>query len=355
MFNARGQPFRQEIFMEAQPAQPAKPTREYTVKDVLWRLRDQLQLRAVLAPTTGRYHSKAEIPARALSIRKRWRRALARLRKRGLDVLADRKKVYRSARDCPLTFVMVYGKPRSCKLYACPFCWARQAAEWWDDIDAAFFKDAVVEDTSHIRGVRTGRAVELDDAPSPRKSRRMRAHRYSLVVRVRTFDVGTYRKRPDGLRDDLLREFYLARLKGAPFLGKSCAWFARVPEINAGMAAIAREGYRSGCFENITADFAPGRNHWRVSVRQVWMVPEGAKLPPMERQVDVTYRESTVERPWRTDVMKAVAQACRYPKAMLSKHGGGAPEFQLVVARQGLRLAARYGHFRCKRRRGQGE
>ena len=343
--------------MEPKPPKSPSTPREYTVKDVLWRLRDQLQLRAVLAPTTGRYHSKEEIPARALSIRKRWRRALARLRKRKLDILVDSKKRYRSARQCPLTFVMVHGKPRPCHLRnICPFCWARQAAEWWDSIDAAFFKDAVVEDTSHIRGVRRGRAVELDDVPDPKKKpRKMRAHRYSLVIRSRTFDVGTYRKRPDGVREDMLRQFYLARLKGAPFNGQDSSWLARVPEIRAGMAAIEEEGYRSGCFENITADFAPGRNHWRVSVRQVWMVPEGADLPPMERQLGVIYRERVVEKPWRTDVMKAVAQACRYPKAMLSKQGDGAPAFQLVVARQGLRLAARYGHFRCKRRRGQGE
>ncbi len=332
---------------------PPKPdAREYTAKDVPWRLRDQLQLRAVLAPITGRYHSRDEIPARALAVRKRWWGMLNRLRRvHRWEVLRDKKR-FRSIRACPMTFLMVYGKPRSCKLTACPFCWARQAAEWWDQVDAAFFKDATA--STPVRGGRAGRVIELDDAPAKGIPRKVQAHRYKLVTRTRrvAFYPFVFRDMPAGrVGVDQLREFYLARLTGSPFRGHDCAWLARVPEIKAGMAAIAREGYRHGCFENVTADMDPTKTLWWAYIRQVWLVPEGRDLPPSHSPAGVFHKQSVIEAPWRTDVMKAMAQACRYPRAMLVKHKDGAPAYQLVTARDGLRLTERYGAFRNRRLR----
>lgn len=323
----------------------AYPAREYTAKDVLWRLRDQLQLRSVLAPLTGRYRSKEEIPARVLKIRRRWWWVLNRLRRRGWDVLTGPKSRFKSARECPMTFLMVYGKPRCCHLgIACPFCWARQAAEWWDRVDAAFFKDAVANR-------RAGRAIKPGDAPV-RGPRKARARGYKLVTRTRTCLVGTgYFIRADGVRVLMLRGVYEARLTGVSPIDGPCAWFARVPEIKAGMREIERPGYRSGCFENISADLTPARDAWRVSIRQVWLVPEGRELPVIEPREGVVYVQRVVEDPWRTDVMKAMAQACRYPKAMLTRFMEGAPAHQLVEARRGLRLAANYGDFRNNRLR----
>jgi hypothetical protein len=322
-----------------------RPARKYTAADVPWRLRDQLQLRAVLTPLTGRYRGKGEIPDRALKIRSNWRRSLARLDAHGWDVLAGPKSRHRSARECPMAFLMVYGRPRPCHLRtACPFCWARQAAAWWDRIDAAFFRDAAGVDMIGRHG-RAGRAIELDDAPA-RPSRKARARGYVLVARTRRYVVPPIRNGPDGAPVDQLREFYAARLRGGPILGVPCPWFARVPEVRAGMAAIARPGRRRGCFENITADLSPAKDAWTASIRQVWMVPAGKGLPVITPQEGSTYIERVVEDPWRTDVMRAVALACRYPKAMLLKFARGVPAYRLVTSRAGLRLAANYGDFR---------
>lgn len=324
-------------------------TRDYTEKDVLWRLRDQLQLRAVLAPLTGRYHSKAEIPLRARKIQKWWRAKAGDLRHKGWCRLADPKK-FRSARTCPMTFLMVYGKPRPCTLRtACPFCWARQAAEWWDVVDAAFFRDATDESEAPNHGHRAGRAIELDvdDGARRPQPRKVRAAGYRLVVRVRTLEFRPYCDTPDG-RVDLLRDFYRARLGGPSVKFRPGADFVRGREVAAHLKAVRLPGRRAGCFENITAEVTPDRERWRVSIRQVWLVPDGADLPVITPVEGVAYTESVREAPWRTQVMKAMAQACRYPRAMLARWKDGAPAFQLVEARKGLRLAATFGDFRRK-------
>ncbi len=177
----------------------------------------------------------------------------------------------------------------------------------------------------------------------------MRAHGYKLVTRVWRYTVTGSTERPDGTKVDLLREFYEARIAGTSFQGQPCAWLARVPVVKAGMDAIAREGFRSGCFENVTTHPSPTPGRWLVYIRQVWFVPEGRDLPVSQHPVGVDYGERQVEQPWRTDVMKAMALACRYPKVMLSKLAEGVPAYRLVQARKGLRLAATYGDFRYSR------
>lgn len=306
-----------------------------------WRLRDHLQLQSVLVPLTGHYRRQHEIPARALQIRQGWRATVERLRQQGWDPLLDLNR-HRSACGCPMTFVMVRGKPRSCKLRtACPFCWARQAAQWWDVVDRAFFLDG--HEAQRPRPAqRPGRMIELDDAPP----RRMRAVGYQLVTRRRAVAVPPYIIH-EGQRIDMLRDFYTARLSGQPqLLTMLGEWFARAPEIKAGMRAIARDDRRSGCFENITAQIMRNKRGWWVAVRQVWLVPGGAVLPVNIEVEGMTFDQRVFDNPWRSQVMRAMAQACRYPAAMLLEHRAGGPAHQLTAARHGLRLAATYGAFR---------
>src|ERR1039458_4352572 len=117
--------------------------RVYTVADVCWRLRDHLQLRAMLWPLTGRYKYKEGIAERLLKIRRWWWYSLHRLHKRGWAPITKDPRVYHNAQECPVTCLIVRGKPRCCNLgTACPFCWARRAAKWWDRVDDAFFRNA---------------------------------------------------------------------------------------------------------------------------------------------------------------------------------------------------------------------
>lgn len=307
--------------------------RKYTKGDVLWRLRDHLQLRAVLVPLTGGYHRKDEIPERVLKIRRRWWGALNRLRKQGWDVLVDAEGGARprlkSARDCPMTFVMVHGKPRPCNLrFACPFCWARQAADLWDRVDSAFTRVAVAS-------TRGGSKVA-------------QARGYKLVTRKLSTSISPgWLKDAAGAKLDLvLRCFYLGRLTGRPPYSAPTPEFARRSEIQAGMKAVAQPGRQCGCFENITVDLAKDRQTWRATIHQVWLVPAGRDLPVLVPLEGFDFAERVVVDPWRKDVMKAMARACRYPRAMLLSYRDGAPAHHLIMARAGLRLPAAYGAFR---------
>ena len=254
---------------------------------------------------------------------------------------------YEAARHSPVTFLKVRGKPRPCHLRtACPFCWARQAAEWWDAVDQAFFLDAVPAAYTPA-GPRPGRAIELDEDRPKTPPRKIRAVGYSLVTRSHTIYLPPHIPLADGRIVSVVRDFYLARIgdqtQAIRSLGRG---FARSAKVLAGMKAIASTGARSGCFENITADSSRAKGTWRLAVRQVWLVPAGRRLSVLTPFQGMTCRERVADNPWRTQVMKAMAQACRYPKAMLLTSKEGGPAYQLVTARRGLRLAANYGAFR---------
>ena len=256
-----------------------------------------------------------------------------RLRKQGWDVLVDdegrTKPRLESARNCPMTFVMVHGKPRPCNLRsACPFCWARQAADLWDRVDSAFTRVAVASKRGEAKVAQ--------------------ARGYHLVTRELSTSVssGWFLDANGAKLDLVLQRFYMARLTGRPPHAAPMPEFSRRREIQAGMKAVARPGRECGCFENITVDLARDRETWRAKIHQVWLVPAGGTLPAITTREGFDFDERVVEDPWRKDVMKAMARACRYPRAMLLSYKDGAPAHHLIMARAGLRLPATYGAFR---------
>lgn len=140
----------------------------------------------------------------------------------------------------------------------------------------------------------------------------------------------------------------MARARGASPHRPDCdfRWFARGPEVTAGLKAA---GPGSGCLEVIGAGLARGHGRWAVALRQLWMVPTGARLPAINATGAANRpRDIVVRSPSREAVMRAVAKTCRYPRVLLSPALDGEYPLRLLDARRGIQLSAMYGSFRSK-------
>jgi hypothetical protein len=319
------------------------PDHPYKSCHVPWRLRDVVQIQSVLVPLLGPYMRRQDIPDHMVWLRAKWRKAAYRLKLKGW---APTKTRYKPMKRCPMTFAVTGSRWRACRVStACPFCWARNAAATWEKIDRAFFGPPPAPTLS---GGRHGRAIEAGAAPAADASDgpiRRRAAGKVLVVRTYPFDVDFYK--PPIVGDepcDCLKAAYWPRVRGSdPYTGVDYRWFRRGPDIQSVLKRAP--GPPGGCYEGFTARLAADRGHWRCEMRQVWMLPPGVDVPVIATPTGVPLpaRTKVVHEPWRHQVMKAVALACRYPRAMFQ---GGDYAYQLVTSRDGLRLSASYGAFR---------
>jgi hypothetical protein len=314
----------------------------FRVRKVPLSYADQVQLSAVLRPVAVGHsdlRDSTEIARQTAWLRWRWRLAATRLAEAGWGTLGATgpRRSLGNALVCPVAFVMTMEKKgRTCNLFPCPFCWARQVREQWLALDALFFPPTgSPRKRSRVVDVGDEPPASLDVPTPPTRSP------YGLLERVQTFRIpATVEVTAYGMRvtRPALGVFLESRTTGKPD-----AKLARAPELR---WLLRRLGTGAGLIESIRyRPSGPGARPWIVEVRQLALVPEGVK-PPAFRPHRLA-RGPNFQRffpaPRRKLVCGLVARTLRYMPDLL---GDVEVALAMLNAREGRRLVASFGVFR---------
>lgn len=243
----------------------------------------------------------------------------------------DNASLYLYSNNCLPTFVMSKPRTRSCKLrLICPFCYARWVKEIWEQIDACFSAPDYAAD-EHTFEDHERREMLLDNGTiTDEKLSESTTFPYHLVSRRHTFyrnvvPGGNYREYSvtQNLEDYLSETQKQRRIL-----------FERVDP--------------AGAFMYTTIEPYDDGRQWKFCHRQLFKILPDRELPG-GLMASTNGHLIRYCRPTRKVIMKAVAQACSYPRGLM--YGDPQLTITLLAARQQSKFRgySKYRSFRLSK------
>lgn len=297
------------------------------------RYQDVVQRMAVLYPLRGIAETGQGVREKTTELVTQWRARVGALTNAGWDPSLGGKSHHSIlyTRNCRPTFAMTNRPTRVCsKTAVCPFCYARAVREIWMAIDADFPAPDQIPDMPPTvdEDGRELRSILLDQTLEEPARRHTTEFRYHLVLRHQRYTRPIYPQ-----TDQLIS----ARENLAVIL----------QNIAAKRAELVQVVDPVGAFLYTTITPAADRQHWEIHNRQIFKVIPATVMP-----TDLSGAVTRIERPSRREVMRAVADACRYPLPMMTGDAGLVSA--ILDARRMIRFQST-GMYRSFRNRTQHE
>lgn len=228
-----------------------------------------VQRLSVLNQLLGNSRAATEIVQKTQRLRRMWAARVTSLKEAGMISLQKLKSL-KSVIGCRYTFIMRPNtiESRSCRMRSiCPFCYARNVRDVWEQIDAAFFNptQAVTD--------------------------------YHLVIRTHQFT----RPITPASELDVDENIYLAKL---------------LNNIGASRPALVRQVSPDGCILHTAVYPDAAAENWVFQHRQLFRMHKDVCFPQsVADSTSGVYRR--VENYTRRDVVKIVARILRYPRSLM--------------------------------------
>lgn len=266
------------------------------------RYQDVVQRMAVLYPLRGIAETGQGVREKTDELLTQWRARVGALTNAGwLPSLGG--KPHHSilyTRNCRPTFAMTDRPTRVCtKTAVCPFCYARWVRDVWEAIDADFpAPDPVPGATPTFEDGRELRSIMLDQAIEEPVRRHTTEFRFHLILRHQRYTRPIYPPvdQPISARENLA---------------------IILQNVLAKRQELVQTVNPVGAFLYTTVTPTQDRQSWEIHNRQIFKVIPATVMPP-----NLSGTVTRIERPYRREILRAVADACRYPLPMMTGDAG---------------------------------